>query len=102
MGEGASFSPTDLVATALGTCMMTTMGIAAQRMQLDLTGATVSVTKEMVSSPLRRIGRLGVTIIVPQKLSEEQQQKLRNAAMACPVHRSLHADVAMPIEFQWG
>jgi len=102
MGQGASFSPTDLVATGLGACMMTVMGIAAQKMQLDLTGARVVVTKEMVMSPVRRIGKLGVVITVPQKLSEEQQQKLRNAAMTCPVHKSLHPDVAAPVEFEWG
>ncbi len=55
MGNGQSFSPTDLVATALGTCMMTIMGIAAQRMEIDLSGSTVTVTKEMVQTPVRRI-----------------------------------------------
>jgi putative redox protein len=70
MGKGEAFSPTDLVATALGTCMMTIMGIAADRMGLDLRGATATVTKEMVTSPLRRIGKLAVTIKVPGKLSD--------------------------------
>jgi len=101
MGKGDAFSPTDLVATALGTCMMTIMGIAAQRMNVDLRGTTVSVTKEMSVSPLRRIARLAVTFNVPVKLNEEQKQKLHNAALTCPVHKSLHPDVQSPVEFRW-
>lgn len=102
MGKGDSFSPTDLVATALGTCMMTTMGIAAQRMELDLRGASVVVTKEMVADPLRRIGTLTVTLNVPGAFNAEQRQKLENAARACPVHKSLHPSVKTPITFNWG
>jgi putative redox protein len=102
MGKGESFSPTDLVATALGTCLLTTMGIAAQRMQIDLSGAAVVVTKEMATTPTRRIGRLTVTFNVPVKLSAEQRQKLENAAMTCPVHKGLHPDVQTPITFNWG
>src|SRR5271168_3260654 len=64
-GKGESFSPTDLVATALGTCMLTIMGIAAQTMQVDLTGTKVVVHKEMVAQPTRRIGKLTVKIDVP-------------------------------------
>jgi putative redox protein len=101
MGQGKAFSPTDLVATALGTCMMTIMGIAARHMGVDLRGATATVTKEMVTAPVRRIGKLAVTIEVPGKLSDEQKQKLQNAAMTCPVHKSLHPDVQLPVEFRW-
>ena len=101
MGKGESFSPTDLVATALGTCMLTIMGIAAQKMNIDLRGTRVSVTKEMSATPPRRIARLAVTFDVPVKLSEEQKQKLHNAAMTCPVHKSMHPDVQMPVEFRW-
>jgi putative redox protein len=101
MGNGESFSPTDLVATALGTCMLTTMGIYAQRNQIDLTGATSIVTKEMIQSPTRRIGRLAVTIRVPRPLSAEQRQKLENAALTCPVTKSLHPDVQIPVSFKW-
>lgn len=102
MGKGESFSPTDLVAAALGTCMLTIMGIAAQRLKIDLTGTRVVVVKEMVTAPARRIGRLAVTINVPLPLSSEQRQKLQNAAMTCPVHKSLHPDVQTPIAFNWG
>ena len=102
MGKGEAFSPTDLVATALGTCMLTTMGIVAQRNNIDLSGATVTVVKEMVTTPQRRIGRLPVVIRVPMKLSLEDRQRLENAAMSCPVHRSMHPDVQMPVTFEWG
>jgi putative redox protein len=102
MGKGQSFSPTDLVATALGTCMMTTMGIVAQRRNIDISGSTVVVTKEMVTAPARRIGRLGVTIHVPQELGEDDRKRLEHAAHACPVHKSMHPDVEMPVTFRWG
>jgi putative redox protein len=82
--------------------MLTTMGIVAQRSGIDLSGATARVTKEMVTSPLRRIGVLTVEITVPRPTTEEQQRKLRDAAMACPVHRSMHPDVQMPVTFKFG
>ena len=100
-GKGESFSPTDLVATALGTCILTMMGIAAQSMQIDLSGTKVVVRKEMAAKPVRRIGTLAVTIDVPLSLGEAQRQKLINVAMTCPVHKSMHPDVQMPIEFRW-
>ncbi len=101
MGKGESFSPTDLVATALGTCMLTTMAIVAQRQNIDLTGATAVATKEMVATPTRRIGTLGVTLNLPVKLSADDRQRLENAAHACPVHKSLHPDVKIPVTFNW-
>ena len=101
MGKGEAFSPTDLVATALGTCMLTTMGIVAQRNDIVMTGATASVTKEMVTQPSRRIGRLGVTITVPGTFSEDDRKRLEGAALACPVHKSLHPDVQIPVTFDW-
>ncbi len=101
-GKGESFSPTDLLATALGTCMITVMGIAAQALQVELTGATVAVRKDMAAKPIRRIGTLTVVISVPVTVTEDQKHKLEKAAMTCPVHQSLHPDVQMPIEFRWG
>ena len=102
-GRGESFSPTDLVATALGSCLLTIMGIVAQRNELDLTGTTVRVSKEMIQQPVRRIGRLSATITVPAdraaKLSAIDRAKLETAARHCPVHQSIHPDVEMPIEF---
>ena len=101
MGKGELFSPTDLVATALGSCMLTIMGILAQRHNLDLSGVTATVSKEMVSQPVRRIGRLAVSINVPQKLSPDDQKRLENALLACPVYRSIHPDIDVPITFNW-
>lgn len=100
-GKGASFSPTDLVATALGSCMLTVMGIAARTLNVDLTGTTVTVNKEMVAAPVRRIGKLTVKLNFPMQISDENKKKLEHAALTCPVHKSLHPDVAMPIEFNW-
>jgi putative redox protein len=100
-GRGESFSPTDLVATALGSCMLTIMGITARTLSIDITGATASVEKEMTTSPPRRIASLRVKIHVPQAISPDNQQKLERAAHACPVHKSLHPDIQTPIEFTW-
>lgn len=101
-GRGESFSPTDLVATALGSCMLTVMGIMARTLNIDITGTTATVEKEMASQPVRRIDRLAVKIRVPHQVSEENKLKLERAAHTCPVHKSLHPDVQKPIEFTWG
>ena len=101
-GRGESFSPTDLVATALGACMLTIMGIAARTLNIDIAGATATVEKEMTAAPPRRIERLTVRIRVPQSISAENRQKLERAAHTCPVHKSLHPDIQTPIEFTWG
>ena len=101
-GRGESFSPTDLVATALGSCMLTVMGILARTLQVDISGATATVEKEMSSAPPRRIQRLNVRIHVPQTLSSDIQDKLIRAAHTCPVHKSLHPDIEVPIDFSWG
>ena len=101
-GRGESFSPTDLVATALGSCMLTVMGIIARTLNLDITGATATVGKEMTTAPPRRIARLDVKINIPQQISPEDRLKLERAAHTCPVHKSLHPDVQSPIEFTWG
>ncbi|HEX4065512.1 MAG TPA: OsmC family protein [Acidobacteriaceae bacterium] len=101
-GRGESFSPTDLVATALGTCMLTVMGIMARTLKIDISGTKATVEKEMTAATPRRIERLTVRIHVPHALSAEDQQKLERAAHTCPVHKSLHPDVQTPIEFSWG
>ncbi|HLH03377.1 MAG TPA: OsmC family protein [Bryobacteraceae bacterium] len=101
-GRGETFSPTDLVATALGTCMLTVMGILARTLAIDISGSRVSVEKEMTSRAPRRIQSLKVRIHVPHALSPENKQKLERAAHACPVHKSLHPDIQMPVEFTWG
>lgn len=100
-GRGEAFSPTDLLATALGTCMITTMGIFARRKEIDLGGSRVHVTKEMVADPSRRVGRLGVTIDLPARLQPRQRQALENAAHTCPVHNSLHPAVTIDVVFRY-
>lgn len=99
-GQGRHFSPTDLVGTAMATCMLTIMGIAARRAGLDIAGATATVEKHMAADP-RRIRRLPVTIAVPGRFTPEQRALLEAAARGCPVHRSLHPDVDAPIVFEW-
>jgi putative redox protein len=102
MGKGEFFSPTDLVATALGTCMLTIMGIVANKHSIDISGATAKIIKEMADTPSRRIGTLRVRIAIPKVMTPEQKRILENAAKACPVHKSLHHDTNIPIEFVWG
>ena len=101
-GKGESFSPTDLVATALGSCMLTIMGIRAERDGWDLTRATASVTKIMVADPVRRIARIEVIIRIPGDFHERARTALEKAALGCPVHATLGTRVEMPIEFIWG
>lgn len=98
-GKGESFSPTDLVATALGTCVATIMGILAERHDIDLTGMQITVEKEMVAEPVRRIGRLPVTVRVPGQVSDADRKRLENGAHTCPVHKSIHPDIDAPITF---
>ena len=101
-GQGRSFSPTDLLGTAVGTCILTLMGIAAQDRGLDLAGARASVETHMVATPRRRIGRLVVDIAVPQDPGPEGRRVLDAAARGCPVSASLAPDVAVELTFRWG
>lgn len=100
-GRGESFSPTDLVAAGLGTCMATVMGIVAERHGIDLRGMQVEVTKEMSADAPRRIVRLATTIRMPVPADHPQRALLENAALICPVHQSLHPDVQKPVDFHW-
>jgi uncharacterized OsmC-like protein len=100
-GKGESFSPTDLVATALGSCMATIMGIVAERHKLDLTGMKIEVTKEMSQDTPRRIARLTTVIDVPLPQDHPDRELLERAALTCPVHQSLHPEIVKPLEFRW-
>jgi putative redox protein len=100
-GRGRSFSPTDLLATAMGTCMMTILGIVAEREGLDIDGSTVEVEKHMSTTSPRRIARLVVNFRVNGVASPEMRDKLVRAARACPVHHSLHPDVQCDVSFVW-
>lgn len=98
-GKGESFSPTDLVATALGVCIPTIMGIVAEREKIDLTSLRITVQKEMSADPPRRIAKLTTRIVMPKGLTEQQRAKLEKVAHTCPVHQTLQGKVDMPIEF---
>lgn len=101
-GKGERFSPTDLVATALGNCMLTIMGIKARDMELNLQGTKIDITKNMVTDP-RRIGEIKVVINFPENLQPDEKQRviLERAAMTCPVFESLHPDLKKDVEFKW-
>jgi len=98
-GKGESFSPTDLVSTALGTCIATIMGIVAEREKIDLADLRITVQKEMSAEPPRRIARLITRIEMPKGLTEQQRAKLEKTAHTCPVHQTLQGKVDMPVEF---
>ncbi len=100
-GRGESFSPTDLVSSALGACMLTIMGIFAQRHEISLDGAEADVTKEMVQEPVRRIGRITVKFRMPGGIPADKRSALERAAMTCPVHKSLHPDIETPVSFTY-
>jgi putative redox protein len=102
-GKGERFSPTDLVATALGTCMVTTMAIKARTMDIELNGTRLEVTKVMVSDP-RRIGKIIAHVFFPDTLQLDDKQKeiLERTARTCPVERSLHPDVELDMQFNYG
>lgn len=96
-GKGESFSPTDLMATALVNCMATIMGIKAKSLGLPLEGMTLAVDKIMTTEPPRRIAALPVTITLPGPVTDEQFRSLVAAAEACPVAKSLHPDIQKTI-----
>ena len=100
-GKGEAFSPTDLVAAALPSCIMTIMGIVAQRHGVALEGMTATTQKVMATDPPRRIGSLKTVVRVPLPADHPQRQQLENAAHTCPVHKSLSAGIDAPIEFVW-
>jgi len=100
-GRGECFSPTDLVAAALGACMATIMGIAAQRHHIKIDGTKVTVVKEMSKDTPRRIARLTVNYHVPLAADHPQRKLLEAAALSCPVHHSLHPNIEQNIEFHW-
>lgn len=103
MGKGEAFSPTDLLATATGTCILTTMAIVAQRDGIELVNSEVEVTKIMTQTPPRRVARLEINLKMKANvvLSDEQIKKLENTAHKCPVSLSLHPDMEQVLSFEW-
>src|SRR5512143_2210502 len=99
-GTGESFSPTDLVGAALAACALSTMALVAQREGLTWGDARAAVEKRMTPPP-RRIGELVVVFDMPRELRPEHRARLEEVARTCPVARSLHGDVKVPMEFRY-
>ena len=99
-GKGAAFSPTDMVANALGSCMMTIMAIKSKDLNLDFVGSTIEITKVINAEP-RRIGKIIVDIKMAVSATEKEQTILERAAMTCPVFLSLHPEIQKEISFSW-
>lgn len=97
-GKGEAFSPTDLLAAALGSCMLTIMGIAAREHQIEIENTTCSITKIMAAQP-RRVGEIVVDIKFPKNYTEKEQKILERAALTCPVYLSLHPDIKKTVSF---
>jgi len=100
-GKGEAFSPTDLVGTALGTCVLTILGLYAKRNGLEVKGATARVLKEMTAVPIRRIARLATEVRIPLAADHPHRAAIEQAIRSCPVHASLYAEMEKPIDFVW-
>jgi putative redox protein len=102
-GKGEAFSPTDLLGAALGSCILTIMGIQAKNLEIDLKGTSAKVTKEMSKPPAPRLPKYKVEITVQSEIpiSSENKMKLENAAHHCPVHRSLQSGLIENMVFYW-
>ncbi|MFL5383180.1 MAG: OsmC family protein [Longimicrobiaceae bacterium] len=99
LGDGSSFSPTDLLAAALGSCMVSTMAIVARRSGIPFEGASFSLEKHMTQAPPRRVDAVPVTIRLSASLTPEQRETLEHAARTCPVERSLSPEVRRELTF---
>ncbi|MHC4261857.1 MAG: OsmC family protein [Planctomycetota bacterium] len=100
-GRGESFSPTDLLATSLGTCVLTIMGIRARDLGVDLVGARVQVEKHMAADPHRRIARIDVRLDLPE-VPDAARGELERAGLGCPVKHSIDPRIEVEIDFGWG
>lgn len=101
-GEASAFSPTDLVAAGLASCVLTTIAMWAERQGLDMSGASARVEKHMSAPPAtRRIARLPVHVTLPAAWPEDVRQRAERVGHACPVHASLHPDVESPIIYDY-
>ena len=100
-GRGEAFSPTDLLAASLGSCMATVMGIIAQRKEISLEGMKISVGKHMSEDSPRRISKLDIVIHMPIAEGHPDCELLRSAALGCPVHHSIHPEIEVVIDWNW-
>ncbi|HEX8562238.1 MAG TPA: OsmC family protein [Flavobacterium sp.] len=99
-GKGGAFSPTDSVANALATCMLTIMGIKARNLEVDLTNSTAEVTKHMQAEP-RKISKIEIRFSMALSADEKTKTILERAAVTCPVYLSLHPDIEKVVHFEW-
>jgi len=100
-GKGEAFSPTDLMSTSLGCCMLTIMGIAAKTHNININGTTIDITKKMEANP-RRVGEIVVEFTMPKNnYSDKEKAILENAAVTCPVAKSLSAELKQTIVFNY-
>ena len=99
-GKGEAFSPTDTVATALASCLLTIMGIKARDLNIDITKTSADVTKVMASNP-RRISEIEITVNFTKSYDRRIKKILEKAALTCPVSNSLHPDLKQNILFNW-
>jgi len=99
-GKGEAFSPTDMVANSLATCMLTVMGIKARDLEVDFSGSTAEVTKVMAADP-RRIAEIHIVFQMNLKADDKTKTILERTGMTCPVHYSLHPEIKKEIIFNW-
>ena len=99
-GKGEKFSPTDLFATALGSCMLTIMGITAQTYGFSIDGSNIEIDKKMGKNP-RRVSHIKIIININREFSDKEKQLLMNAARHCPVSKSIHSDIKEEIVFNF-
>ena len=99
-GKGEAFSPTDLVATALASCLITIMGIKARNLEVDIDGTKAEVTKVMGTEP-RRIVEVKIDVFFPKSFDEKTRKILEKAGLTCPIANSLHPDLNQRIRFIW-
>jgi len=100
-GRGEAFSPTDLVATALGACMATIIGIVAKRKEIAVEGMKITVRKHMSADAPRRISRLELDLHLPLPASHPERKVIEAAARGCPVHQSIHPDITVEMNWFW-
>ncbi|EHQ28506.1 OsmC family protein [Mucilaginibacter paludis] len=99
-GKGEAFSPTDLLATSLGTCMLTTMAIRTAKNDIDMDGTKCAITKIMAANP-RRVSEIVVRFTFPSNYTDEQKKLLEDAALTCPVYYSLSESLLKTVNFGW-
>lgn len=100
-GEGKTFSPTDLLCTSLASCILTVMGISAKKHDIDMSGAMISISKEMANNP-RRVSKIALSIdMSSQSYSDKEKKILKAAAEGCPVELSLHEDMDLHMDWTW-